>query len=323
MSRNEPRSQFFQFPFPVSRLPVPRFSVLRFDRYSAVAIVASLLATAACRDRAADDAAAADSALARDLTLATTVAAPTAELRDTPDSTPPVEQPLPPEPPPRRTPVRAPVREQPRPVVSTPAPSPPPVVESPEPAPAATPAPAPTVRTGVIGAGTTVGLSLDSRACSNANRPGDKMVAHTAEAVTGTNGVVFPAGSAVVVEVASVVQSGSADSSTITFRVKTITADGVTHPVTGDVLATGTLEKTRVETRSADQKKVLAGAILGAIVGRVAGGGGKGTVIGAATGAAVGAAAAAATARYETCVPAGAPLRLTIREPVEVELPPS
>ena len=220
----------------------------------------------------------------------------------------------------RPPPVRTPVREQPRPVVSAPAPAPP-VVESPEPAPAATPAPA--KRTGVIAAGTTVGLSLDTRACSNANRPGDKMVAHTSEAVTGTNGVVFPAGSPVVIEVASVVQSGSADSSTITFRVKTITANDVTHAVTGDVLATGTLDKTRVATQSADQKKVLGGAILGAILGRVAGGGGKGTVIGAAAGAAIGAAAAAANARYETCVPAGAPLRLTIGEPVEVELPPS
>ena len=165
-----------------------------------------------------------------------------------------------------------------------------------------------------------MGLSLDSRACSDANRPGDKLVAHTAEAVTGSNGVVFPAGSPVVIEVASVVQGGTADSSTITFRVKSITANDVTHSVTGEVIPTGTLEKKRVETKSADKKKVVGGAILGAIVGRVAGGGTKGTVIGAAAGAAVGAAAAAATARYESCVPAGAPLRLTIGAPIDVDL---
>lgn len=172
----------------------------------------------------------------------------------------------------------------------------------------------------MIAAGTSVGLTIDSRACSDANRPGDKLVAHTSERIIGTNGVVFPAGSPVVIEVATVVQNGSADSSTVTFRVKSITANGVTHVVTGDVVATGTLDKTRVETKAADKKKVIGGAILGAIVGRVAGGGAKGTIIGAAAGAAAGTAAAAASAKYETCVPAGSPLRMTIGAPVQVEL---
>jgi hypothetical protein len=146
------------------------------------------------------------------------------------------------------------------------------------------------------------------------------MVAHTSQAIMGTNGVVFPAGSPVVIEVATVVASSSADSSTITFRVKSIAANGVTHVVTGDVVAAGSLEKRRVETKSADTKKVIGGAILGAIVGRVAGGGAKGTVIGAAAGAAVGTAAAAASTKYETCVPAGAPLRMTIGAPIDVGL---
>lgn len=173
---------------------------------------------------------------------------------------------------------------------------------------------------GIIAAGTTVGLTTESRACSDVSRPGDKMVARTSEPVTGTNGVVFPAGSAVVIEVASVVRSENAEASTITFRVKSITANGVTHAVTGDVVPTGTLERTRVATKSADTKKVVGGAILGAVLGRVVGGGAKGTVIGAAAGAAVGSAAAASSARYETCVPAGAPLRLTIGAPIDVDL---
>ena len=283
---------------------------------SSLLVLTTALALGACRNEARDDAAVTDSALARDLTLASTDVAPTPQLRDIPDSAPPVEE-MPREPVVRRAPApaRAPVRERPKPV--TPAPAPAPVIEAPVPAP--TPAPAPT-RTGVIGAGTTVGLTLDSRACSDANRPGDKMVAHTSEAVTGTNGVVFPAGSPVVIEVATVVQGGTADSSTVTFRVKSITANDVTHVVTGDVIATGTLDKTRVETKSADKKKVIGGAILGAIVGKVAGGGAKGTIIGAAAGAAAGTAAAAASAKYETCVPAGAPLRMTIGAPIVVDL---
>jgi hypothetical protein len=277
-----------------------------------LATAAMLLALGACRDRDADSAR--DSALSRDLTLAAAIARPTPELRDVPDPTPAPEPEVRRTPVPVRAPVRAAPRERPRPVVEAPTPP----VEAPAPEP--TPAPAPAPRTGVIAAGTSFGLTTDDRACSDANRPGDKMVARTAEPVTGTNGVVFPAGSPVVIEVASVTPGSTADSSTITFRVRSITADGVTHAVTGDVVPTGTLEKRRIDTGGSDKKKVVGGAILGAVLGRVAGGGAKGTVIGAAAGAAVGAAAAGASARYETCVPAGATLRLTISAPIDVGL---
>lgn len=289
----------------------------RATRLSTVAFAAALAFSAACRDDRDD--AANDSALARDLTLASAVSDPTPALRDSAEATPPVEQPIVEAPVRRATPpARTPVRERPRPTPPAPAPDPEPVVEAPAPAPLPAPAPAP--RIGVIAAGTSVGLSLDNRACSDANRPGDKMVAHTAEAVTGSNGVVFPAGSTVVLEVADVVRGESPDAASVTFRIKSITANDVTHEVTGDVVPTGTLERKRVETKSADQKKVIGGAILGAIVGRVAGGGTKGTVIGAAAGAAAGTAAAAASAKYEACVPAGAPLRLTIGAPINVDL---
>ena len=262
-----------------------------------------------------DDSAVSDSALDRDLTLASAVAAPTPELRDTPDTAgrprmaerddePPVV--------PKRTP--APRRTQPAPVEPSPEPEqlPAPVVEVPAPTPE--PAPEPTAPANAIAAGTAIGLTIGGRVCSDANRPGDKMVAETGHPVTGANGVVFPAGSTVVLEVASVVRSAHADSATITFRVKSITADGVTHPLAGEVVPTGTLERRPANTGAADGKKIIAGAILGAVIGRVAGGGARGTLAGAAAGAAVGAAAANAMARYETCVPAGAALRLTIRE---------
>lgn len=298
-----------------------RLAVLRTTRYGAfVVATTAALALGACRDRGDDAASAADSALSRDLTLAATIATPLPELRDAPDSEP-LAAPAPERAPERpRAPIRAPVRERPRPATVAPAPTPPPPPPVETPAPEAAPTPARAPSTGVIAAGTSVGLTLDSRACSDANRPGDKLVARTAEPVTGSNGVVFPAGSEVVIEVASVVQGATADSSTVTFRLKSITANGVTHAANGDVVPTGTLEKRRVETKGADRKKVVGGAILGAVIGRVAGGGTKGTVIGAAAGAAVGAAAAAGSARYETCVPAGAPLRLTIGAPIDVDL---
>ena len=184
----------------------------RHHRRYAIALTAALLALAACRDNERD-AAANDSALARDLSLANAVSTATPELRDTPDSAPPVvEAPLSePQTPRQTTPTRATVRDKPKPV----APKPQPVAPKPEPTPtvAETPAPvpaAPAPRVGVIAAGTSVGLPLDSRACSDANRPGDKMVAHTSEAITGSDGIVWPAGSTVVIEVASVVESGGA-----------------------------------------------------------------------------------------------------------------
>src|SRR5678815_2995039 len=109
-------------------------SVHRSIRYCAMILVA----LAACRDTR-DDAAGSDSALARDITLASTVAQPTPQLRDTPDSTTPVEQPLPePKVERPRAPTRTRTATQPKPVTPPPAPSPtPPAVET------ATPTPAP------------------------------------------------------------------------------------------------------------------------------------------------------------------------------------
>ena len=281
---------------------------------AAVALISTL---AGCRDR--ESQAANDSALSRDLTLATAVATPPPALQDVPDT---VRAPGPP------TPARS-ARTPPRPARTqrrTPAPAPAPV--APQPAPVETPAPVvetpaaeapvPARNLGIIASGTSVGLTIGSRACSDGNRPGDKMVARTAEAITGTNGVVFPAGSPVVIEIASIVESSTPDSSSITFRVKSITANDETYPVTGDVIPTGTLEKTRVEGKTSDKKKVIGGAILGAVIGQVVGGDTKGTVIGAAAGAAAGTAAAARGTRYQSCLPAGATLRLTFTEPLEI-----
>ena len=284
----------------------------------------ALAAVAACGDRGEPSRSAIDedSALARDLTLAAIGDSVQPELRDVPVGPPeaPATAPVPAT---RRvertarTPVRrAPVTEAPRPSAPTP-------VTEPAPAPTpveATPAPAPAPNVGTIAAGTSIGIVTGTRACSNGSRPGDKMVARTSETLTGTNGVVFPAGSAVVVEIASIVESPSADSSQITFRVKSITVNDVTHPVTGDVIPLGSLEKTRVESRGSDTKKVVGGAIAGAILGQIIGKDTKGTVIGAAAGAAAGTVAASRSAKYQSCLPAGATMRLTLSQPIVVQL---
>jgi outer membrane lipoprotein SlyB len=78
------------------------------------------------------------------------------------------------------------------------------------------------------------------------------------------------------------------------------------------------LERVKVPNpdANADKKKVIGGAIAGAILGQIIGHNTKGTVIGAATGAAAGAVAAKATEKYESCLPAGASLHMTLAQAV-------
>jgi hypothetical protein len=161
---------------------------------------------------------------------------------------------------------------------------------------------------------------MEDRACSDGSRPGDKMVARLAESVTGTNGVVFPAGSFAVVEIATVSGPANGDTATLTFRVKSITVNDVTHFVTGDVIPLGTLERHAVAAKGSDTKKVAGGAVAGAILGAIVGKSAKGAVIGAAAGAAAGTVAARSSVRYESCLPAGATLRLTLTQPIVVTL---
>ena len=135
------------------------------------------------------------------------------------------------------------------------------------------------------------------------------------EAVTGSNGAVIPAGSTVVLEVASVKPGENSDAPQITFRVRSVVVGDKTYTVSADVAATNPLEKSKVagSDPNADKKKVIGGATAVAILGQMIGHNTKGTVIGAAAGAATGAAVAHGQGeKWEGCLPAGAPLRLTL-----------
>jgi hypothetical protein len=184
-----------------------------------------------------------------------------------------------------------------------------PVVERP----AATPA-AP-ARKIAMGAGTTIGLTTGSRVCTT-NRPGDKFIATLSSEVIGNDGFRFPAGSKAVVEVLTVNHTENGESASIDFRIRAISVDGVTYPVTGDVTTVSALEKTSQSTSSNDKKKVIGGAIAGAVLGQVLGKDTKSTVIGAAAGAAAGTVAARAGTKYAGCLPAQSALRLTLTEPI-------
>ena len=262
----------------------------------------SLVALAACQRGESPKT---DSALAADLALASQMATSRAvpEFRDSapqvasaPAPEPKVEQP-------RRTVSRidnAPrVRTVPRQVVTQP------VVEAPQPEPTRQ-AEQPARQAGPrFGAGASFSLASQQRICSASNRAGDRFVATVSNTIAGDGGATIPAGSNVVLEVASVSENG------ISFTVHSVELNGRNYPVTGDVYSTGDLEKVRLNPES-DAKKVAGGAAVGALIGQIMKKNTKGTVIGAAAGGAAGAVAAKMTAKYDNCLPVGAPMRLTL-----------
>jgi len=315
------------YPQPPTRLAFMR--AYRLRPAAALAAAAASLALAACggRDKGTDSTAAlaADSSLARDLALAagpgtgatttfgdTAVSAPAAHApaAPTPRRTPAANT-APPRPAPARpTPSRAPSRTPapaPRQVVVNPTPAP---TREPTPAPAAAPTPAPSGRG--IAAGTGFGVTTGSKVCTT-NLPGDKLAATIDHDITGRGGAVIPAGSKLVLEVASV----DASAPRITFRVRAVDVAGRSYPATAAGDATGPFDRTRVASGgTSDTKKVLGGVAAGAILGQILGHSTKATVIGAAAGAAAGTIAAKAGEKYESCLPAGSSVRLVLGDEV-------
>src|SRR3954466_16370895 len=265
-----------------------------------------LVAIAACADhkRSAN----ADSDLTRDLQLAGQVnAQPT--FQDTAlSSAAPARAPAP-----TKTPAPTPTRTARETRRMSPAAAPQdvrPSIPTPAPLPARAPAAA---LSRVIGAGTGIVMTSGGRVCTETNRPGDKIVATVDSPVSGTNGAVIPAGSKVVLEIASITPG---DQAQILFRVRALYVNDSSYSVAGNVTPSTPLERVKVANpdANADKKKVIGGAIAGAILGQMIGHNTRGTVIGAATGAAAGAVVAKSGEKWEACLPAGAPIKLTLSQ---------
>jgi hypothetical protein len=273
-------------------------------RTRTVALVAAIALVAACGDRSRQ--ASADSDLANDLALANqTPAVPL--LRDTalapapaPASTSRRAQPVSA---PRATTRSTQPRVQTRPPVVTPVTS-------------TTPAPSPATRG--FGAGTVLALTTNSQVCTT-NLPGDKIVATLTSPVSGENGAYLPAGTSVVLEVASITQATGADSARINLRVRSILVNNQPVSAPADVAVLSPLEKDQIPgSKTADRNKVIGGAVAGAILGQIMGKNTKSTVIGAAAGAAAGAGAAALSRKYDACLPAGGAVRVTTSQPITI-----
>jgi hypothetical protein len=281
-----------------------------------VALAASV---AAC----AKDSKPADSGLSQDLTLASQTQAPTPTLNDTALAPEPVPQPRAVERAPQRLPQNPTVRSTPPAIQPQPQPQPQPQAPTIAPAPVRAAAePVVTAPAGgsapalkEVGAGTPMTVASGSRICTNTNRPGDKIVATLASAVMGSNGAMIPAGSTVVLEIASVTPGDTPEAAQITFRVRSVMINDVSHSVTGSVTPLGAFEQQKIASPPGDdKKKVIGGAIAGAIAGKILGGSTKATVVGAAAGAATGAVVAKAGQKYETCMAEGAQMRIVLSE---------
>jgi hypothetical protein len=275
----------------------------------ALSLATALVLAAGCRDRTPP---VADSALVQDLAMAqrpgpgpevfndapvgAAAAAAPAAARPTPRPEPPRARAPRPRPTPRRENPPAQVAQAPH--------EPAPRAEEPAPAPAAAPA-------GVIGAGARIGMTINGRVCTNTALAGDKFTATVTSATVGTNGAMLPAGSTVVLEVASVNRADPVENSQIEFRVRAIDVNGSARPADGDVQTLGSLEKAQSSAGN-EKTKVIGGAVAGAVLGQIFGRSTKSTVIGAAAGAAAGTAAAHASRATYACLPEGSALRLTL-----------
>lgn len=171
---------------------------------------------------------------------------------------------------------------------------------------------------GMIAAGSTLSLNSTSRVCTNTNKVGDHVTATVAEAVTGSNGAVIPAGATVSLTVTGLKRSENAnDKIVMEFAVNSVSFGGHTYPLDATVQS-ATVDRVKNQPTSKDVQKVAIGAAVGAIAGRILGKSTKGAVIGGAAGAAAGAATAAATANYEGCVPSGGQIVIKLNTAAQV-----
>jgi hypothetical protein len=167
----------------------------------------------------------------------------------------------------------------------------------------------------VVPAGTTIALRADQRVCTSTHKAGDRLTGTVTNPVSGASGVAIPSGASASLSVVGNARAGAP----MEFSLNSISFGGRTYPVAGSAVASR-VDRVRVGSASKDAQKVAGGAAIGAVAGQVLGKNTKSTVIGAAVGAAAGAAAAGASARYDTCVPAGAPIQLTLRDTLNLRV---
>lgn len=197
--------------------------------------------------------------------------------------------------------------------------TPAPAKAAPEPTKSAAPA-APT--TGTIAAGTMLNASSESRVCTNIAKVGDRVNATLADAVSGTNGVLVPAGATVILRVSEAKRGENGkEGIRLAFEPVAISHAGADYDISGTA-AVPNVEVVRAQSSGDQAKKVAIGAAAGAIAGQLLGKKTKSTVVGAAVGAAAGGAIAAGSADWNGCLAQGGRVAITLAGPLTVKRVP-
>lgn len=165
-----------------------------------------------------------------------------------------------------------------------------------------------------LASGTEFGAVTDTEISSNTHKMGQTIEARIASDVKdGSGRVVIPSGSVLTLEVTSIRESEnkSDNTGTLTLAARTVSINGTSYNVNGNVTGLGTELRDR-GTNAGDVAKVGAGAAAGAVVGRVLGGGSKGAIIGGVLGGAVGAQRANETQDRDVILPSGSTVIVTL-----------
>lgn len=191
---------------------------------------------------------------------------------------------------------------------------------SPTPARPAPARPAPAPRSGTVAAGTDLVLAAGARICTNTHAVGDRFTASLTSAVSGSNGTVIPAGTAVTLEVVESTRGeNSADKMRLAFKPVSIALAGAgSVDLNAEVTQVARLETVRLQSNRTQAEKVAVGAAAGAVAGQILGRDTKSTIAGAAIGAAAGGAVAAATTDYNGCLAENGAITVKLAEALTV-----
>ncbi len=184
---------------------------------------------------------------------------------------------------------------------------------------AATPRKPPSIKV-IVPAGTEIRLTLDAAVGSSSSHAGDTFTARITAPVIVGDRVAIPSGSRVHGGVSGVTPAGKglgdkAGSLSLSFD-RVVTPFGFGAPMSASM--------TRVGPKSGKKtaKAIGGGAAGGALLGKILGGSGKNAAVGSVVGGAIGTGIAAGMKGEEVELPAGAPLTVTLDQPLTISVNP-
>jgi hypothetical protein len=176
--------------------------------------------------------------------------------------------------------------------------------------------PAPVMMAMDVPSGTELSLILETSVSSETAKPEQAVRARVAKPVVISGMTVIPEGAPVTGTVVSAERSGRVKGrASVALRFNSVTVANTPYTIN-----TARISRQAEATKGEDATKIGIGAGVGAAIGAIAGGK-KGAAIGAGVGGGAGTGAVLATRGEEVTIPAGATLRTTIQETVNINAP--